>query len=264
MPRLADEGVVGADAIFACLGPALEIFSRYSRVEKTDGTPVPLRDYLEQVWAAVSKEALNMVFEGADATGFEEDARLTAMWLWTLAAGISSNGGGDDQSKVERSTGYSMEYDAARKIAQGLGAHMEDMLHLVEVKGDKARLLAVAERTKHLFGKDESQAPSGRVRKKAQQVDLFEELKEVEVESGWGVTGAPKAGKTVLDRIHQSMILFAANRGEALKRFLIEEGAGRDPHFWRLAQALSALYPAHTDEKRWVDGVLARKKGLGF
>ncbi len=35
MPRLAAEGVVGADAIFACLGPALEIFSRYSRVEKS-------------------------------------------------------------------------------------------------------------------------------------------------------------------------------------------------------------------------------------
>src|SRR5262249_31429516 len=37
MPRLAHEGVVGADAIFACLGPALEIFSRYSRVEKPSG-----------------------------------------------------------------------------------------------------------------------------------------------------------------------------------------------------------------------------------
>src|SRR5262249_13384031 len=35
MPRLAEEGVVGADAIFACLGPALEIFSRFSRVEKS-------------------------------------------------------------------------------------------------------------------------------------------------------------------------------------------------------------------------------------
>src|SRR6201999_2274945 len=29
MQRLLNEGVVGADAIFACLGPALEIFSRY-------------------------------------------------------------------------------------------------------------------------------------------------------------------------------------------------------------------------------------------
>ncbi|MGZ3392144.1 MAG: hypothetical protein ACXVCF_21475, partial [Isosphaeraceae bacterium] len=34
--------------------------------------------------------------------------------------------------------------------------------------------------------------------------------------------------------------------------------------FWKLAQALSALYPRGSDEKRWVDGVLARKKGLGL
>ncbi|HWO99228.1 MAG TPA: DEAD/DEAH box helicase [Methylococcus sp.] len=31
-----------------------------------------------------------------------------------------------------------------------------------------------------------------------------------------------------------------------------------------VAQALSALYPAASSEKRWVDGVLARKKGLGL
>ena len=37
MPRLAQEGVVGADAIFACLGTGMEIFSRYSRVEKASG-----------------------------------------------------------------------------------------------------------------------------------------------------------------------------------------------------------------------------------
>ncbi|MFH1009686.1 MAG: DUF1156 domain-containing protein, partial [bacterium] len=46
MPRLAEEGVVGADAIFACLGPALEIFSRYSRVEKASGEVVTLKEYL--------------------------------------------------------------------------------------------------------------------------------------------------------------------------------------------------------------------------
>lgn len=60
------------------------------------------------------------------------------------------------------------------------------------------------------------------------------------------------------------MILFAGGRTEALKRFLVEDGAGNDTRFWTLAQALSALYPTGTDEKRWVDGVLARKKGLGF
>ena len=80
----------------------------------------------------------------------------------------------------------------------------------------------------------------------------------------WAGEFTSKAGSTVLDQLHQSMILFAAGRGEAMKRFLVEEGVGRNPLFWRLAQALSALYPAGTDEKRWVDGVLARKKGLGL
>jgi hypothetical protein len=60
------------------------------------------------------------------------------------------------------------------------------------------------------------------------------------------------------------MLLFGSGRGEALKRFLVEEGAGRQGQFWKLAQSFSALYPAGSDEKRWVDGVLARKKGLGF
>ncbi len=51
---------------------------------------------------------------------------------------------------------------------------------------------------------------------------------------------------------------------EALKRFLVEEGVGQDLRFWSLGQALSALYPPGSGEKRWVDGVLARKKDLGF
>src|SRR5437867_7700803 len=101
MPRLAKEGVVGADAIFACLGPALEIFSRYSHVEKASGDAVSLKEYLEQVWAAVAKEALTLVFEGADATGFEPDSRLTAMWLWTLNADATDANNGESDEDEE-------------------------------------------------------------------------------------------------------------------------------------------------------------------
>ncbi len=282
MPRMADEGVVGADAIFACLGPALEIFSFYSRVEKPNGEAVSLKEYLEQVWAAVSKEALAMIFAGADATGFEEDARLTAMWLWTLSTAAAGGNGASDAEEEELSNdddedsasekkkvgGFVLEYDAARKIAQGLGAHLEQLGSLIEVKGAVARLLPVAERTRSLFQKAEGAAPTGRsvAKKKSPQLLLgfMDDLEEAEMSGGWGETGAPHKGETVLDRVHQSMILFGAGRGEALKRFLVDDGAGRDDRFWRLAQAFSALYPASTDEKRWVDGVLARKKSLGF
>lgn len=282
MPRLAKEGIVGADAIFACLGPALEIFSRYSRVEKASGEQVTLRKYLEYVWAAVAKEALTMIFAGAtDAivTGFEPDARLTAMWLWTLSAGVTTESdetiaeaeeeaANDDEEtsgKTAKTSGFGLEYDAARKIAQGLGAHLEQLTQLVEVKGDKARLLSVAERTKHLFGKDEAETPRKNAKKKDKQAKLFDTLEDVEADTGgWGEKSAPKLGDTVLDQVHQSMILFAAGRGDAMKRFLVDDGVGNDERFWRLANALSALYPTNGDEKRWVDGVLARKKGLGF
>jgi len=43
-----------------------------------------------------------------------------------------------------------------------------------------------------------------------------------------------------------------------------ESGIGRDQRFWTLSDCLSTLYPTKSDEKRWVDGVLARKKGLGL
>jgi len=276
MPRLAEDGVVGADAIFACLGPALEIFSRYSRVEKASGEAVTLKEYLEQVWAAVAKEALNMIFAGADATGFEEDARLTAMWLWTLKTGEGNGNGASGEEEPEedeeegsgkgKPTGFILEYDAARKIAQGLGAHLEVLASVVEVKGETARLLPVAERTRFLFARDESEAPGAKRKKKEAQLKLgfAADLEKAEESGGWGQKGAPRQGETVLDRVHQAMILFAAGRGEALRRFLVEEGVGRDDRFWRLAQALSALYPTASDERRWVDGVLARKKGLGF
>jgi adenine-specific DNA methylase len=225
MPRLASEGVVGADAIFACLGPALEIFSRYTRVEKSNGDAVPLREYLEHVWAAVSNEALSMIFKDADAAGLEPDARLTAMWLWTLGTAsptVNGNGSaeesteeadeGDEESeKQAKTTGFVLEYDAARKIAQGLGIHLEKSPSIVEVKGDKARLLPVAERTKYLFGKEAVDAPTtkNKTKKKDTQLTLFEVLKEVDADliTEKPELKAPQPGSTVLDRVHQAMIL---------------------------------------------------------
>lgn len=297
MPRLAEEGVVGADAIFACLGPALEIFSRYDRVERASGEQLTLSDYLEYVWAAVANEALALVFAGGDVTGFEADARLTAMWLWTLSTEVDS-----PKSQIERRqpaakpamlesedeeeeedaptaspalhlASFVLEYDAARKIAQGLGAHLERLEHLVEIKGSVARLLPVSERARWLFG-DESALPAPRhsmplrpAKPSAQlnfgdMLDIAADERDAEVWSEKEAT--PFVGETVLDRLHQAMLLFDAGRSDALKRFLVEDGVGQDARFWRLAQALSALYPSGTEEKRWVDGVLARKKGLGF
>jgi len=309
MPRLATEGVVGADAIFACLGPALEVFSRYSRVEKSDGSVVPLREYLEQVWAAVSKEALSMIFKDADASGLEADARLTAMWLWTVRPDPSgTNGRGSPEEEADEDqdaedeepqarpvagVGYAIEFDAARKIAQGLGANLDALKSVVEVKGKTARLLLVSEREPFLFARQGSPQPVSRPAPPTGSLQTTKRGKSKRPAKGQrafgvneeeGLSSQPElqrearpdvsphdanspeytTAETVLDRIHQSMLLFARGRSDALKRFLVDDGIGKDARFWKLAQSLSALYPPGTDEKRWVDGVLARKKGLGL
>jgi adenine-specific DNA methylase len=281
MPRLADEGIVGADAIFACLGPALEVFSRHSRVEKASGEQLKLPEYLEHVWSAVAQEALSMIFEDADVSGLEQDARLTAMWLWTLntaqpsSATTLDEGKAADDSAVQGNQ-FVLEFDAARKIAQGLGAHLENLSTVVEIKGEEARLLSVTERAKHLFAKGthgdtsafgtnaKGGKKTGRKTKKNAQMTLFDEVDRAAIEQGWADAGAPTAGETTLSQVHQAMLLFGVGRAEALRRFLVDEGVGGAGRFWRLAQSLSALYPPHTEEKRWIDGVLARKKGLGF
>jgi len=281
LPRLAQEGIVGADAIFSCLGPALEIFSRYERVETASGKKVELREYLEYVWAAVAREALNMIFEGADASGFEEDSRFTALWLWTLHSGqlaVNSDKWKDDELNTDHSTlitkkptGFFLEYDAARKIAQGLGVNLGRLAKpggIVEIKGEKVRLISVEERRRFLFSiRDIPKKIRKDDKRKNKQISLFESLSlnehQIEEKEEWMVAGVP-GNSTTLEYLHRAMLLFATGSMDALRRYLTVQGIGTNEKFWRLAQSLSALYPNHTDEKRWVDGVLARKKSFGF
>lgn len=147
-----------------------------------------------------------------------------------------------------------------------LGAHLADLAGLVEVKGGKTRLLPVRERMRGLFGKEGVAVATTARKGKRQQMALFEAPASVEADHDSGgahdLQGTP--GASTLDRVHQAMLLFAFGQGEQARRFLVDDGVGADNRFWRLVQALSALYPAQSEEKRWVDGILARKKALGF
>ena len=140
MERLQAEGVRGADLVFACIGPALEIFSRYTKVETAEGQEVTLSEYLEKVWEVVGRTALEQVL-GSDearardgaAGALEEDARLTALFLWAVQ---STNGQGngseaaneaeetddldeDDEEEAPRSKpkGFSLVFDVVRRFA---------------------------------------------------------------------------------------------------------------------------------------------------
>ena len=159
MERLQREGVRGADLVFACIGPALEIFSRYTKVETADGREVALAEYLEKVWEVVGRSALAQVLGTAEAKArngaagaVEEDARLTALFLWTLQ---STNGEPSDEEEDEegssrgKAKGFTLVYDVVRRFAQPLGIELPKWEgRVIETKKGVVRLLPIAERAK--------------------------------------------------------------------------------------------------------------------
>ncbi len=286
MERLQGEGIRGADLVFACIGPALEIFSRCSRVEMADGSEVGLPAYLEKVWEVVGRTALENVLGAAEAKArnglagaLEEDARLTALFLWTLQATSAADEGDgaeeaaahqtDQQPSGVGAKGYSLAFDVARRFAQPLGIDMPKWeKRVVETKKGVVRLLPVSERAKRLFGEEGSAAMARALEQPGgPQRDLFagtavhaSELAHTRggsapLPTGRGARTAPEEGATTLDRVHTAMLLQAGGRTHALRNLVAAERE-RGPDFERLANALSALYPRGSEEKRLLDAML--------
>ena len=190
--RLQSEHIRGADLVFACIGPALEIYSRYSKVVDAEDREIPLggdpeatephkRGYLAYVWEAVGRAALEQVLGTAEASArngaagaLEEDARLTALFLVDAAeykwaskqkARIASRG---KQKKTRKKTktrkrqapkkkkkGLTLVFDVVRRFAQPLGIHLDNWEdRIIETEKGIVRLLPVAERGEQLFGQD--------------------------------------------------------------------------------------------------------------
>jgi putative DNA methylase len=298
--RLQSEGVRGADLVFACIGPALEIFSRYSRVETAEGREVKLPEFLEKVWEVVGRTALEQILGTAegrsrnDATGvLEEDSRLTALFLWTLQSTnqARTNGGVGDNSEDEedeeddeedaatkgKTKGFTLIFDVARRFAQPLGIHLEDWENrIIQTQKGVVRLLSIAERAKQLFGEEGAGLIADRLDRDptaAAQLTLFPEARvdaaprirgrrrsarqkrDGQETGSTDVSYSAKREATTLDRVHAAMVLQSSGRANALRTLLNAE-QNRGPDFLHLANALSALYPKESEEKRLLDAML--------
>ena len=281
MQRLEAEGVRGADLVFACIGPALEIYSRYRRVETPDGHEVTLPEYLERVWEVVGREALKQVLGTAEAQArngaagaLEEDARLTALFLWTMQSNNDTTPNGaasevdetdeEDETPRRQAVSFSLPYDVARRFAQPLGIHLEDWeKRIIQTQKGVIQLRPVTDRGRELFGESGAGALADEIESAANapsQMSLFpDEAPTVRGGSrrGGGATQETDTPRqaTTLDRVHAAMLLQASGRTEALRNLLRAE-QDRGPDFLRLANALSALYPRDSEEKRLLDGML--------
>ena len=302
--RLQGEGVRGADLVFACIGPALEIFSRYRAVETAEGREVSLPEYLEKVWEVVGRAALEQVLGTAEAAArngmagaLEEDARLTALFLWALQStaefrdGSSNNADrlSDIGPSAENSTapsepdraledeiakatarGFHLPFDVVRRFSQPMGIDLERWTdRIVAQEKGIVRLLPVAERAKALFGTQGSANIAGRIDQngpdsEVRQTDLFPEFdvpatappRRQPDRNAQGVDPLLQSSDaTVLDRVHAAMLMQAGGHANAMRALILSERE-RGPDFLRLANALSALYPHGSREKRVLDAML--------
>ena len=269
MKHLQGEGIRGADLVFACIGPALEIFSRYRAVETVGGTEIELKEYLERVWDTVGQAALQRVLGDDAGTGgdLEEDARLTALFLWTMQSSESEARDEDSDSARRTASGpYSLPFDVVRRFAQPMGIDLDAWTdRTIEMEKGVVRLLPVARRSAQIFGgaAAETSEPWGDGGQVSEQMELDMDWHRKQKPADYR-RNAPVLGPdarlrstkaTTLDRVHAAMLLQSGGRSQALRTLLTEETA-RGPEFLRLANALSALYPRGSEDKRLLDAML--------
>jgi len=261
------------------------------------------------VWEIVGRTALSQVLGTAEArarngaaAALEEDARLTALFLWTLQstrpvhnATVSYSGtmthGGKATGEVEAEDGAAestdddendavalaskqgptLIYDVVRRFSQPLGIHLDTWNErIIETKKGIVRLLPVKERAEHLLGEDGASGVADVIERsrggpinyqfgfmsKAEDRALKangKALKRGKCTPDEAPTVAP--GTTTHDRVHIAILLQASGKSNALRTMLKSE-QDRGPDFLRLANALSALYPRDSEEKRLLDAML--------
>jgi putative DNA methylase len=127
-----EEDIRGADFFMSAIGPAVEAFGKYARVEKLSGEPVTVTELLEYVRKVVAEFALERVLGSAQLGGVDVATRFYLLYRWTY--------------KHAR-----VLFDEARKLAQSVGVELTtlwDSGGLVERQREYVRVPTPLERAR--------------------------------------------------------------------------------------------------------------------
>jgi putative DNA methylase len=125
-----EEGIRGADFFMSAIGPAVEAFGKYARVEKLSGEPVTVAELLEYVRKVVSEFALERILKRTPLGSVDAPTRFYALWRWTY-----------NSARVH--------FDEARKLGQAVGVEVTalwDQTGFVKREKEFVRVLGPKER----------------------------------------------------------------------------------------------------------------------
>ena len=98
-------GIRGGDFFISSIGPAMELFGKYSSVETLKGLPLTLSDFLKFIRTCVNDYVLKRVLNNIQVQEIDSFSQFYLLWRWSYG-----------QAQIP--------YDEARKFAQALGVEL--------------------------------------------------------------------------------------------------------------------------------------------
>jgi adenine-specific DNA methylase len=207
--------LTGADLFVAAIGPAIEVFGKYSSIKSYTGETVPISKVLDEMRATVAEYVFEkLANEPGIASKVDAATRfyVVARWVYTFK-------GKDGKLRTQ------MPFDEARKLAISLGTSVdsfEDTYKILEKQkgkkeGGNVRVLNVLDREHE------------------QKIDLRK----------------PKAN-CVIDALHLGILAYQSGGREAMDRLLSTLGLKGAPEIRAVAQALLQALPDHEEESKLI------------
>ena len=235
------QGIKGADALLSAIGPALEVYGRFQKVEKVTGEVVGVSEFLDKVREVVAHYALTSVLSEHELGKLDPETAFYVLWKWTFEPKLtnqSNNGQNENKSDNAEDDGKQtngnhalVPFDDGLKLARSVGANIDVLLN---ARG----LLQKEQEYVILLGPDERKAMHG--------------LGEISREG---------INPPVIDMIHKALNLWSGQEQAKLEDYLRKTGAITSEPFWTVTQALSNLLPLQSREKQLLDGLIARHSG---
>jgi adenine-specific DNA methylase len=227
------QGIRGADALLSAIGPALEVFGRYEKVEKVTGEAVTISEFLDKIREVVAHHALSTVLTEQELGKVDPLTAFYVLWKWTFEPSVqtaytSTEGENEENARrIGNGPKTLVPFDDALKLARSVGAEIEALL--------RARLL----------------------KKEKEYVRMLGPIDRKDIHA-LGETGRDGTPPNIIDMVHRALILWAGQEHAKLEEYLEMSGAITNETFWRVAQALSNLLPLQSREKQLLDGLLGR------
>jgi putative DNA methylase len=126
------EGIAGGDFFISAIGPGIELFSRYEKVEKLSGESVSTSELLQYIRTVSTDFIVNKLLKNTSSTRIDNESEFYLAYRWTYLDN-------------------SVEYDDARKLASASGVDLENLWSLggfIEKKGSNISVLGPKSRDK--------------------------------------------------------------------------------------------------------------------